>query len=397
MLILWAATAAVTIAVSHSYGAHFSVTGSLFLAFAAVAATAMFAAVGALCSQLAASRRQAAGMAAALLGVAYLIRVIAYADMKLMWLRWASPLGWVDELRPLTGSRLLPLLPIGGTIAALAAASIILACRRDLGQACCPPATPRSRTRLLTGSFGLACRLGRRGAVGWVIGLAGGGLVFGLTVKGTERIWASQSGGVMQKLGGTAGGAVYLGLAFLIVALVIALAAAGQVAATRDEEAEGYLDHLLARSVGRLPWLVGRFAVSVAVLVTASLAAGLSTWAGAAATGAGLSFGALLGAGVNVIPVGVLVLGIGTLAFGLAPRFAAAAAYGVVAWSLLVEIIGAAIGVDHWLLDTSVLNHITRAPAVSPRWDMAAIVVATGIAAALAGAAVFARRDVKGA
>lgn len=91
------------------------------------------------------------------------------------------------------------------------------------------------------------------------------------------------------------------------------------------------------------------------------------------------------------------MLGIGTLAFGLAPRFAAAAAYGVVAWSLLVEIIGAAIGVDHWLLDTSVLNHITRAPAVSPRWDMAAIVVATGIAAALAGAAAFARRDVKGA
>src|SRR4249919_3547458 len=32
--------------------------------------------------------------------------------------------------------------------------------------------------------------------------------------------------------------------------------------ATLDEEAEGYLDHLLARPVARLPWLAGRLAVS---------------------------------------------------------------------------------------------------------------------------------------
>ncbi len=46
ILILWAVTAAVTVAVGHSYGTHFPVTGSLFLAVAAVAATAMVAAAG---------------------------------------------------------------------------------------------------------------------------------------------------------------------------------------------------------------------------------------------------------------------------------------------------------------------------------------------------------------
>lgn len=210
-------------------------------------------------------------------------------------------------------------------------------------------------------------------------------------------MFSSQSGGVIAKLGGTTGGASYLGIAFLIIALVIAMAAAGQVAATRDEEAEGYLDHLLARPVARLPWLAGRFAVSATVLAVDGLVAGLFTWAGAAATGAGLSFPALLAAGVNAVPAAVFVLGTGTLIYGLAPRFAAVAAYGIVAWSFLVEIIGADIGASRWLLDTSLLHHITRAPAAPVNWDSLAILAAIGIAAAIAGTVAFTRRDLAGA
>jgi ABC-2 type transport system permease protein len=399
LLTLWAVTAAVTVVVGRGYGARFSVTASLFLAVAAVAATGMFMAVGALCGQLAATRRQAAAMAAAVFGIAYLIRLIAYADMKLMWLRWASPLGWVDELQPLTGSRPLLLLPVTAFTVVLAAAAVILAGRRDLGASVLPASdTAAPRTRLLTGPFGLACRLARRGAFGWFAGLAGGGLILGLTAKGTETVFSSQSsGGVIARLGGTTGGASYLGIAFLIMALVIALAAAGQVAASRDEEAEGYLDHLLARSVARAPWLAGRFAVSATVLAVDGLIAALFTWAGAAVTGAGLSFPALLAAGVNAVPAAVFVLGTGTLIYGLAPRFTAVAAYGIVAWSFLVEIIGADIGASRWLLDTSLLHHITRAPATPVNWDSLAILAAIGIAAAIAGTAAFTRRDLAGA
>jgi len=251
---------------------------------------------------------------------------------------------------------------------ALAAATIILAGRRDLGASILPASdTAAPRTRLLNGPFGLAWRLGRRGALGWLAGLAGGGLILGLTAKATEGVWAGQSGGIVAKLGGAAGGAAYLGIAFLIVALVVAMAAAGQVAATRDEEAEGYLDNLLARPVVRLPWLAGRFATSAVVITGASVITGLFTWLGAVAAGTGLSFATLLAAGVNVVPAGIFVLGAGTLVHGLAPRFAAAAAYGVVAWSFLVEIVGAGIGASHWLLDLSVLHHIARAPVAPPR------------------------------
>ena len=331
-------------------------------------------------------------------GVAYLIRVVAYSGTTLRWLRWASPLGWVDELRPLTGSRPLPLLFIAGTIAALAALTIILAGRRDLGASVLPVRdTAVARTRLLTSPLGLACRLGRGSVLGWSAGLAAGGLIVGLSAKGTEQVWANQSGGIFARLAGATGGAIYLGIVFLLFAALVAMAAGGQVAATREEEAEGYLDHLLARPVARVSWLAGRFAVAAVGLAIVGVVADLFTWAGAAATGAGLSFATLLAAGVNLVPAGIFVLGIGTLVYGLAPRYAVAIAYGLVAWSYLLEIVGASLGLSHWLLDLSVLHHIARAPAAPVQWDMAAILIAIGLAAAIAGTLAFAHRDLKGA
>lgn len=218
-----------------------------------------------------------------------------------------------------------------------------------------------------------------------------------MTAKASADLWSNSSSAVMARLGGAAGGAAYLGIAFLIITLVVTLAAAALAGATHDEEASGYLDHLLARPVARLRWLAGRLAVAATVLALAGVAVGVAAWAGAAVTGAGLSFPALLAAGVNVIPAGVFVLGTGTLAHGLAPRFASVAAYAVVAWSFLAQLIGTAIGAGQWLLDTSVLQHVARAPAVPVRWDTAAILAGLGVAAALAGALAFRRRDLAGA
>jgi ABC-2 type transport system permease protein len=398
LLTMWAVTAAAYVLVGLSADARFAVSASVFAATATVAAAGMFLAIGALCSQLAATRRRAAGLAAAIFGVAYLLRVVAYSGATLRWLRWASPLGWADELRPLIGSHPLLLIPIAVTIAVLTALTIILAGRRDVGASVLPAHdTAAARTRLLTSPLGLAVRLNRGAVLGWSAGLAAGGFIMGVIVKGTEQLWANQSGSIFARLAGTTGGAIFLGIIFLLFAGLITMAAGAQVAATREEEAEGYLDHLLARPVTRASWLAGRFAVSAAGLAIAGAVTGLFTWAGAAATGASLSFATLLAAGVNIVPAGIFVLGAGTLVHGLAPRFAVVAAYSLVAWSFLLEIVGASLGLSHWLLDTSVLHHIARAPAAPVQWDMAAILTAIGVAAALAGALAFTRRDLKGA
>jgi len=398
LLALWAVTAAAYIGFGQNPDARFSVGGSMFAALATVAAAAMFLAVGAVCSQLATTRRRAAGLAAGVLGVAYLIRFVAYTDTRLTWLHWASPLGWVDELRPLTDSRPLALVPIIATTVALGVLTILLAGTRDLGAAILHAQdTGASHTRLLNGPVGLAYRLGRGTAVAWVVGLAAGGFVLGMSTRTMEDVWAKQQAGLISSLGGATGGAAYLGMVFLIFMLVLAIAAAGQVAATREEEAEGYLDHLLTRPVARLPWLAGRFAVSAAMLLAAGVVAGLFTWLGAVSVGADIALPTLLAAGVNLVPGAIFVLGIGILVQGLAPRFASTAAYGLVVWSLLIQVVGASLGASGWLLDLSVFHYVARAPAVAVDWNSAAVLTSVAIAAAAIGALSFARRDLRGA
>ena len=85
---------------------------------------------------------------------------------------------------------------------------------------------------------------------------------WGLRIRLAAR-WVGERGSAVSPVlpsgrGGTAasrrrGGAVkaYLGFSFLIITLLVALMAAGQVTAARREEATGRVDHLLVRPVSR--------------------------------------------------------------------------------------------------------------------------------------------------
>lgn len=397
LAVMWAATALEYILIGRGTDAGFTVTASLFAALASVAAAGVFLAVGALCSQLAATRRQAVTLAAAVFGVAYLLRAVAYST-TLGWLRWASPLVWVDEAHPFIGSHSGPLVLVGAFVTVLIAAAVVLADRRDLGTGLLASRdTARPHTRFLHGPLGLSARLVRGTTLGWVGGLAVGGFLFGLAAKGSADIWRDQTESLFVNLGGAPGGAIYLGIVFLFVAFLIAMAAAGLASATREEEAEGYLDHLLARPVARVRWLAGRYAASVAALILIGVSAGAATWVGSAITGAGLSPAKLLAAGLNVVGVGILVLGLATLVHGWAPRMTTFAGYALVAWSFVIEIVGAGLGASRWLLDTSLLHHIARAPAVEVRWDAVVILTGLGLLTAALGAVGFVRRDLQSA
>ena len=71
----------------------------------------MFMAIGMFVGQLAATRHDANLIGAGVLAGSYLVRMVADSDPRLAWLRWASPLGWIEELRPLTGSRPFAFVP----------------------------------------------------------------------------------------------------------------------------------------------------------------------------------------------------------------------------------------------------------------------------------------------
>ena len=143
-------------------------------------------------------------------------------------LRWATPLGWAEELRPFADPRPLALLAPVTASALLLVAVAALAVRRDVGSGLLPARDrARPRLRLLGSPVGQALR-SERGA------------------RGAARV------------------------------------------ADRD------------------------------------------AGAGAAVQGADVSLAGILGAGANCQPAALLFLALGTLAFALVPRAAAAISYGLV-------------------------------------------------------------------
>lgn len=145
------------------------VDGSAFLALAIVAVVPVFVGVGALASQLAGTRRAAIELSSAVLVIAFLMRVVADTSGPLEWLRWITPLGWVEELRPFTGARPILLLLPAGAGALLLLAAGVLALGRDIGtgllpardsshqtHGCSPPRLPR-RCAASVGVSGRGC------------------------------------------------------------------------------------------------------------------------------------------------------------------------------------------------------------------------------------------------
>ena len=397
VVVLWIVTAVITVVVGRSSKVSIGPGGAIFLALAVVAAAAMFLAVGAFASQLAATRRQASAYAGGFLAVAYALRMVADSGTGLGWLRWASPLGWVEELHPLTGASPLALLPMVGLISVLSYFTLRLAGRRDLrASTFADRASAVPRTRLLSGPTGLNLRLARPGLTAWGVGIAAYGLVLGLVAKsaGSAISGSSSLTRAFSRLGAV-GAEAYLAVAFLLMAILVSFVGAGQLSATRSEEAEGRLDNLLVRPVSRSRWYAGRLLVASAALIAGGLIAGIFAWLGAASQHSGVDFSSVLEAGLNVVPPGLCILGIGALVFGVAPRATTMATYGLLVWSFLVELVGSVVGLNHFVLDTSVFHQMAAAPAVAPDWVTGGALVGVGMAAALAGGVALRLRDLK--
>ena len=351
LLALFVLTALGAIVTGRSPSAGFSLGQCLYFSVTLVAAAAMFLAIGALASQLASTRRRAAAMAGVVFGLAYALRMVADTNLGLHWLVWLSPLGWVEESRPLANPNPAALLPVLVLLIAVTAVTLHLAGTRDAGAASWPGRdSSQPHLVLLGGSPGLAVRLMRPVALGWLFAVTVFAVLIGTTAESSAKD-ATGSQGISQAIGRLGGhGSIVaddLGLTFLILALLIALISAGQITAMRTEEADGYLENLLVRPVSRTSWFAGRLGLSSLLVLTAGLLAGIGAWAGAASQHSRVRFGSLVTAGLNVVPPGLFLLGLGALVLGAWPRRTSTVVYGYLAWSFLIEFAGGVVHTSH--------------------------------------------------
>jgi ABC-2 type transport system permease protein len=398
LLALFATTGILVVALGRSSKVDVGASGAIFFSAAIVAGPAMFLAIAALTSQLSATRRQASGYASAVLGASYAIRMVADSDSSLGWLRWATPLGWIEELKPLTAPNPWALAPIALLMVVAGVLTVNLAGGRDLGASTLVDhSSAVAHLRLLGGPVGLALRVARPNLLGWAASITGYGLLLGNIAKaGGKAMTSSPSLRLAFRRLGVTGAEAYLGIALLIMSVVMSFVAAGQIGATRTEESTGRLEHLLVRPLSRVTWLAGRTALAFGVLFAGGLLAGLSTWIGAASSHTGVGFTSMLQSGFNVVFPSLVMLGVGTLVFGVWPRATTIVTYGLLAWSFLIEITAGIVNVDHWILDTSVFHQMAAAPSVPINWTSNVAMIAAGASGALLGTIAFNRRDLQG-
>jgi ABC-2 type transport system permease protein len=375
--------------------------GSAYLALATISVAIVFVGVGAVTSQLAPTRRVALELGGGAVALLFLLRVIADTANGAGWLRWLTPLGWAEELRPLSGARPFVLvLPIV-TAAALLVLAGRIGARRDIGTGMIAARDESEpRLRLLGSPAAHALRSERTSLLTWTISVGLFAFILGVVSKSVTS--ASIPKSIERELQRLGSGSIasptgYLAFVFIFFVLAVSLFACAQIGAARHEESEERLQTLLSLPVGRVQWLGGRLALAAAGVIGLGLVSGFGAWAGAEAAGVGVSLPKLLEAGANCIPVALLFLGIAALAYAIAPRASAGIAYGLVTVAFLWQLVGSLVAVPKWLVDLTPFGHIGFVPTQSFRVGAALVMVGVGVAATAAALALFRRRDLAGA
>jgi ABC-2 type transport system permease protein len=374
--------------------------GSAELALATVSVVPVFVGVGALTSQLASTRRVALELGGAAVGLFLALRVIADTSASAGWLRWATPLGWAEEVRPYTGAQPLALaLPVAAAVALLVFAARIAAAR-DIGTGVLP-ARERSEPHLslLSSPIAQALRSERAGLLVWISSIGAFAYITGVIAKSTSN--AGISKGLQREVSKLGTGSIltptgYLAFVFIFFILAVSLFACAQIGAARHEEADERLETLLSLPVSRRGWLAGRLLLAFGGATAISLTAGLLTWAGAESGGASVSLAGMLEAGANCLPIALMFLGIAALAYSIFPRAGAGLSYGLVTVAFLWDLFGSLLDVPKWLVEATPFVHVGLVPAQPFRATAALAMLGIGLGSALAAMSVFQRRDLTG-
>ncbi|MGW2583799.1 ABC transporter permease [Streptomyces virginiae] len=372
--------------------------GAVALGLAVAATGTFFACTAAIAAQLTESARAAKGIAAAVLGAALVLK--AAGDVGTgggrSALTWASPLGWVENVRAFAGERWWVLLLFAAAVAAQTGVAYVLAGRRDLGMSFLPSRPGPAEGRLGTAGA-LAWRLQRGSVLGWSAGFLIAGVVFGGMADGAADLVGDndRTREIIERMGGQGaqGGSGALTDAFLatmagMFGMVAALYAVSSVLRLAGEESGQRAEPLLANAVGRLRWAGGHLAVafggSALILLLAGLGLGI---------GHGWEPGAAIGATLAQLPAVWLIGALAALLHGAVPRYAAAA-WAVAGGSLALGWVGPALDLPQAVLNLSPFAHLPRLPGAQDL-DAAPLLALTALAVALtaAGLGALRRRD----
>jgi putative exporter of polyketide antibiotics len=381
--------------------------GSFMAGIAVGAFGIVFAGVAAVTVQLSSTTRGASGLAAAVLGLTFVIsgvgNMLGSVDASgrrvvSAWPAWLSPMGWGQQMRPFGGDIWWPLGLFTVTFAVLVGVASLLATRRDVGSGILAARRgPAEASPRLLSPLGLAWRLQRGALLAWAAALAGFGLIFGAIINeikdtgGATADWYARMTGSDEMV--EAWGTSMIEMAGMVVAVYTVQV----LLRMRAEEADGPLEPILATAVSRPRWVIshilnvglGALVLLLVFAVSMGLAAGLVL------DDVPGQLRALVEAGLVQWPGIMVIGGLVVAVTALLPRWAGAVSWTVVMVAILLgPLFGAAtFQLPPSAQDLSPFTHIPKAPAAEITALPVVSLLAVAAVLAVAGLVAFRRRN----
>jgi ABC-2 type transport system permease protein len=376
--------------------------GALVWGLGLGALCAVAGALGTLVAQIVEPRRRAVSLGLGLLAAAFVVRVVANSADHRIWLLTIAPFGWTERLRAFSDNDWAWLLAPAGAVLLIGSTALALCARRDAGAAVLHTSTAhRSNFRLLGSASAVGWRLSSGALVGWTVTLAVITFVFGLMTGALvdfinkDETYRKMLESMGMDMSVPAVG--YMSYIAVFLALPFGAFLGWRMGATRQEEAEGRLDNLLVRGTVRWRWLAvtttQAFAAAT-ILVTATTAA---LWAGNRVVNAPVTTTQVLEPMLGTLPLLVLFTGIAVLVYATAPRLTVVTPVTLAVLGYLLDTFGTTLRWPDLIVGISPFHHLARLPAHPMTLSAVVAMSLLGIAAASAGIAVFARRDISGA
>ena len=380
-----------------------SITAGISIAIVGVS----FAGVAAVTAQLSSTTRGASGLAAAILGVAFLLsgigNMLGTADASgvrasTTWPSWLSPIGWGERMRPFAGDHWAPVMVAAVVFAVLVTAAAVLISRRDVGAGIMAERRGNSQAPAsLLSPLGLVWRLQRGALLGWAIGMVGFGLVFGGMIKNVQ-----DSGGATARWYMEVGGSnrivdAYRTSIIEMAGMAVAVYVVQMLLRMRTDEADGPLEPILATAVSRPGWMASHLinAGLGAILLLALFAVAMGITVGAELGDTPGQISGLLKAAAVQLPAILVIAGIVVALDALVPRWAATASWLVVAVSIVAGPIfgGSTLNLPGWAQDISPFTILPKVPGEA--FDALPVAGLTLMAAVLliGGVTAFRRRN----
>ena len=369
--------------------------GSLVLGASFAAMGLFFTGAALVAAQITENTRVVYGSSGALLGLAYVMRIVG--DIGDGRVSWFSPIGLAQKARPFAGERWWPLLPLLAAAVALIAVAFRLAVRRDHGAGLVAPRPGRSVAAPSLGHpLGLAMRLQRGALMGWGAGVLVTGIAFGWIAPTIDSFVANNKA-FAQMLASAGVGSLtdtYFATSFRIMALIASGFAIQSALRLRSEESALRAELILATHVSRWRWAASHLTIAVAGSVGLVAVAGLATGVSyAIAGGPWSSVPRLLGAAVVYAPAMWLMIGLAAIVFGFAPRWADVV-WGILAACFVIGLLGVVLRLPDWVQKLSPFERTPALPAASLAVLPLAVLTALAAVLILGGLSGLRRRDI---